>query len=172
MNLLIIGAGGHGHVCKEIAEMMCDRTGEKIFHRISFLDDESNEAIGTIDSLNRLQNEYQSVFVALGNSEMRRKILDQLERMKYQIVSLIHPSAIISKSAEIGIGSVIMQGAIIQTNAKLGKGTIVSAGALIDHDAVIEDCCHINSGAVVASMSKVPSGTKIDYLDVWKRVEL
>lgn len=45
MNLLIVGAGGHGQCCYEIAERM------NKFHKISFLDDDTrkNKVIGKVD---------------------------------------------------------------------------------------------------------------------------
>ena len=39
MKLLILGAGGHGRVCKEIAEQMINDVGEKLYDEVDFLDD-------------------------------------------------------------------------------------------------------------------------------------
>jgi len=50
-SLLIIGAGGHGFVIKEIAES-CK------YDRIDFLDDKNPVAIGRISNLDKFAKEY------------------------------------------------------------------------------------------------------------------
>ena len=45
-NLLILGAGGHGHVVAETARAMQDSEGNPIYDKIDFLDDLKAEAIG------------------------------------------------------------------------------------------------------------------------------
>ena len=61
--LLIIGAGGHGHVVAETA-IACG-------YIPSFLDDNNQEAVGTISQLEHLASQYDAVFVAIGNNELR-----------------------------------------------------------------------------------------------------
>lgn len=161
--LLILGAGGHGRVCAEIAEE-CD-------YEVSFLDDSSSsDILGCLDLYEKMRLEYDTAFVALGNPEIREKWFEKLKAVGYKIDSLISGKAVVSDSATIKEGSIIMPGAIVQSNAVIGKGSIISAGAVIDHDAVIGDFCHVNCNAVVASMSEVKEKTKIDYGDVWKNV--
>ena len=43
-NLLILGAGGHGHVVAETARAMTDSEGKPLYDKISFLDDLKPEA--------------------------------------------------------------------------------------------------------------------------------
>ena len=93
--------------------------------------------------------------VSIGNNEIRKTLIRRLQSADAPLISLIHPRAYVSPSAEIGIGSIILPGAIIHTNAKIGQGCIVSIGALIDHDAVIEDFTHIDAGAVVSAGKQV-----------------
>lgn len=155
-NLLIIGAGGHGIVIKEIAE----DTGA--FEKIDFIDDNSDLAIGKTSDLNGLHTAYDSAFVSIGNNEFRSKLLSELKQLGYSIPVLIHPTAYVSKSCEIKCGTVIEPKAIVNANASIGEGCIISAGAIVDHNAVVNDYCHINSGAVVKAGTEVKEKTKID----------
>lgn len=168
MRLLILGAGGHGRVCKAIAEQMILENGEILYTTIEFLDDNATEAIGTLEDINHMKSEYDNVFVALGAPTARKKWTEQAERLGYNNVTLVHKTAYIALDAEIGAGSVIMPHTVIQSGVQLGKGSIISAGAIVDHDSIVEEYCHINAGAVVASMSRVPAETKVDYRVVWK----
>ena len=50
-NLLILGAGGHGHVVAETARAMWDPEGNPVYDRIDFLDDLKPEAIGKLNEM-------------------------------------------------------------------------------------------------------------------------
>lgn len=76
--------------------------------------------------------------------------------------AIIHPSAIVSKSAEIGGGAQIMAGAIIQAGAKIGKHAIINTGAQVDHGCVIGDFAHICPGAVLCADVTVLEGGMVD----------
>lgn len=155
MKLLIIGAGGHGHVIAEIA----DDSG---YERIAFLDDNYQGAIGKIADIEKFSTEYEFAFVGIGNNEYRSELIDQLIHCGYTIPTLIHPTAYVSKTATIGRGTVIAPMAIINANAKVGEGCIISAAAIVDHNAVIGDFAHIDAGAIVKSGGSVPSLQKIN----------
>lgn len=164
MNLLVIGAGGHGKCIFALSKSL------KKYNRISFLDDNSPKAIGKICDYPKFIAEYEEAFVAIGNPKLRRELQEKLKAIGYRLPVLIHANAILDDSVVIGDGTVIMAGAIVQPNVHIGKGCIISAGAIIDHDTQVKDFCHVNSGAVVASMSQVPEMKKIDYKEVWRNV--
>lgn len=154
--LLILGAGGHGKVCAEIAE--------EFGYEVTFLDDFSATPF---NQYKELRNEYDEALVALGNPILREEWMKKLEETGYKIMSLISSKAVVSKNVEIKEGSVIMAGAIIQSGVKIDRGCIVSANAVVDHDCHIGKYCHINCGAIVASMSSMPDKTKVNYGQVW-----
>lgn len=130
--LLIIGAGGHGRVVKEVAES----TGQ--YDRIDFLDDNSKDAIGTIDDLENLHDQYDSAFVGIGNNSFRMECIERLKNIGYEIPVLVHPTTYISKSANIGIGTAVEPKALVNANTQVGEGCIISVGSIIDHDVVSE----------------------------------
>lgn len=154
-SLLILGAGGHGKVVKEIAEALG-------YTKIAFLDDNSTEAIGKIADSKALVDEYQEAFVGIGNNKFRGELLNRLEEEGFRIPVLVHPTAYVSKSAVIGKGTVIEPKAIVNANSKVGFGCIVSVGSIVDHDAVLEDCVHVNAGAICKAGSIVAEETRID----------
>lgn len=156
MKLLIIGAGEHGQVVKEIAETI----GE--YEEVDFVDDKSENAVGKVSDIEKLHSEYDSAFVGIGNNILREKLITELEHIGYTIPVLIHPTAYVSKSAKISKGTVIEPKAIVNANAKIGTGCIISVGAIIDHDVVIGDYVHANSGSIVCDARSVDKGVKVD----------
>lgn len=158
-SLLIIGAGGHGKVVKEIAEALG-------YTKIAFLDDNSTEAIGKIADSKAFVDEYKEAFVGIGNNILRGELLNKLEQEGFKIPVLIYPTAYVSKSAVIGKGTVVEPMAIINANTKIGIGSIISVGSIVDHDAVLEDCVHANVGAICKAGSFVNAYERIDAGDI------
>lgn len=162
MNLLIIGAGGHGRVVKEVAEA----TGN--FQKIDFVDDNSEDAIGKIADLQKLRHEYEEAFVGIGNNHFRNELLKQLHQYGYVVPTLIHPTAYVSRTAYIAPGTVVEPKAIVNANSQVGMGCIISVGAIVDHDVVLEDCVHVNAGAICKAGSTVAAEIKLEAGQVVK----
>ncbi|MDD3240946.1 MAG: PglB [Lachnospira sp.] len=158
MKLLILGAGGHGKVCGEIAR--------KSYEEIAFLDDNAPGVIGRMEDYEKLKG-YESAFVALGNPELREEWIEKLIASGYQIATIVSEKAVVSKLATIGEGSVVMGGAVVQTGAEIGSGCIVSAGAVVDHDAKVGSFCHINCNAVIPAMKIVADKLKVNYGQIY-----
>lgn len=161
MNLLILGAGGQGHVVKETAEDI------GIFEKIAFLDD--NTAIpGVIDSLDNLDQyvkQYPLAFVAIGRNDIRQALIESLQNAGYIVPVLRHPTATISPTVTAGAGTIFEAKVIVNASVKIGKGVILASACVVDHGCVIGDYVHVDVGAmlkkdcVVAPLTKITSGS-------------
>ena len=142
MNLLILGAGSHGHEVREIAE------GMRCFSTISFLDDfvKTSEVVGKCSDLESFINEYSMAIPAVGSGELRKKWTQAIIKAGYVIPTLIDPTAVVSKTASIGYGTVVGSMAAINAGAHIGNGCIVSSGAIVGRDATMEDWQLVDSG--------------------------
>ncbi|MBP1574979.1 MAG: acetyltransferase [Oscillospiraceae bacterium] len=145
--LIIIGAGGHGKVCADIAKL-CG------YENISFLDDNTEGFFGGYEIIGKVLDykEYlqdSCFFVAIGNGEIRRKFFEMLENDGAKIVSLIHPFTSIAEDVQIGKGSAVMAGAVINSGTVIGKGSIINTCASVDHDCALDDYVHVAVGAHV-----------------------
>lgn len=154
--LAILGASGHGKVLADIAEL----TGWK---KIVFFDDAwpektSNGAwqvIGDTQMLLNNINNYQGVIVAIGNNKVRQKKLQQLDSAGAKIITLIHPSATVSRYAQIGLGSVIVAGAVINPDCVIGSGAIINTCSSVGHDCTLGNAVHICPGARLAGGAEI-----------------
>ena len=159
-NLVILGAGGHGHVVAETARAMRYSDGNPIYNKIDFLDDLKSEALGKLQDLPLLKKEYQEVFPAVGDYGKRLELYAKAKRFGFSVPVLIHPEAYVSPSATIGEGTVIFPKAVVHTGATIGKECILSIGSLIDYDCVLEDGVHLDCGATIKG-SRIPEGERI-----------
>lgn len=152
--LVIIGASGHGKVIADIAV----RNG---YEEIVFLDDDESikECAGfpVVGKTSEAKNIEGDKIVAIGNAKIRGRIQGELNN----IVTLIHPTAVISRRVEIGEGTVVMAGAVINSDAVIGKGCIINTGASVDHDCRIADFVHVSVGAHVAGTCVIGDRTWI-----------
>ena len=150
--LLIIGAGGHG---RSVAETVI-AAGD--FELMGFIDDAApgltnvwdRPVLGTTANLALCRPHADAAIVAIGHNALREALSDKLVEAGFELVSVIHPKAIVSPSAIIGAGSAIMAGAIVGTEAKLGRGVIVNCGAVVDHHAQVDDFGHLGVHACMA----------------------
>lgn len=163
-----LGAGGHAKVVIEILRSI------EAYELVGLLDPKKNlwntkvldvPVLGDDDLLPELYEKgIRHVFIGLGSigdTTPRKKLYEKACDFGFQIVSAIHPKAIISPSARIGGGLTMMANAVVNANAILGNNVIVNTGAIIEHDCIIEDHVHIATGAMLASTVFVGVGTHI-----------
>lgn len=154
-SLLVLGCGGHGRV-------VADTASECGYTRIAFLDDRPTElaaklagVLGPMDMLDDLAGEWDAAIAAVGDSTLRLALLERIRSAGFEVPSVVHPSAIVNRRAQIGAGVLVGAGAIINVFARIGDAAIVNTGARIDHDCVVGRGSHIAPGATLSGDVKV-----------------
>jgi sugar O-acyltransferase (sialic acid O-acetyltransferase NeuD family) len=151
-DIVIYGASGHGKVIADIIE----KSGGRVR---AFVDDD--ESLwdrsffglplwqGMEVLLRRLKGEDAgfSVIVAMGQNEVRRKVVEKLETAGAWFAKAVHPSACVARGVEIGEGSVLMANAAVNPGSRIGKHCIINTAATVDHDCIIGDYVHLSPGA-------------------------
>ncbi len=163
--LLILGAGQHGRVVREIAVQ------SGCFTKIEFLDDAAEDAVGKLDVYESLAGDFPYAFVAFGNNRLRRQWIEKIKEAGYILPVIVHPSAVISPTAQLQDNVVVCANAVVDTETVVSQGGIVSIGALIGHHCFIGDACHIAVGAVVPNNSLVFAETKVEAGQVYRQTE-
>lgn len=149
--MYLYGASGHAKVICDIVEAM----GKPIQ---GFFDD--NEKISEFRGfpVNQTYSGESPIIISIGNNFIRKKIAETIQS---EFGVAIHPAAIISKYATIGIGTVVMQGCIIQSESHIGKHCIINTGSSIDHECIVDDYVHISPHATLCGNVHVGEGTWI-----------
>ena len=143
--LLIYGAGSQGHVIAEAAELAG-------FTVLGFLDDQAKVGDEMRLPLFQLDDERianASVIVGVGHNLARRRLMEDLIAGGRDIATVVHPSAYVSKSAEIGEGVFVGPNAVVHSEANISKGAIVNSGAVVEHHNHVGAYAHIAPGAVM-----------------------
>ena len=144
----IYGACGHGKVILDIIE----RKGDKV---IGFIDDDKKkwktdffdyQVIGGVNTFLSIYKPINKLIIAIGNNQMRQKIVSKFINHKINFGTAIHPSAQIGKDVMIGRGTVIMANSVINSHTIIGKHCIINTASSIDHDCTIGNYVHISPG--------------------------
>jgi sugar O-acyltransferase (sialic acid O-acetyltransferase NeuD family) len=148
--MYIIGAGGHGKVIAEIAELR----GERID---SFVDaNESIKSLWQYPVVVSFPEKNNKVVIAIGDNRVRKAISSAFDA---HYICLFHPFSQISIRAKIGHGTVVIGGALINADARIGKHVIINTNSSIGHDVCLEDFVHIAPNVALAGHVHVGEGT-------------
>lgn len=148
-SLLIIGAGGHGKVVADAAL----EAGE--WDEIVFLDDAWPEKQkngqwdirGKVDQLPKWKERCARAVVAIGNNHLRLALQLKLVAAGFDMATIVHPSAQVSRFARLGAGCVVFANAVVNVDAEVGDAAIINTAATIDHDCRLGDGVHVAPGA-------------------------
>lgn len=167
LNLLIVGANGHGKCCHEIAE------GMNNLNKIDFVDNIElkilhKDVIGKLNDLRELRDECDCAFIAFGDNKTRKIINGELNKYTFVKVNIVDSTTFVSSFSKLGKGVVIFPDSPIEADSELKDGFVISAYSTIHHETKIEEYSLICSQSVarplsiVESYSTIQSGTMID----------
>jgi sugar O-acyltransferase (sialic acid O-acetyltransferase NeuD family) len=156
LNVAIVGARADGHAGSILDTLSYFNN----INVVAFFDNSTNKVnkkvhgipvIGNIDKIPEFNDiKIDAIHVAIGDNKARFDIYRKLEMMNLQLISIIHPTAILSRSAKIGEGCFIGANAIIQNNVSIDDYSIINTGAIIEHDNVIGKAVHLAPSACTA----------------------
>ena len=104
----------------------------------------------------------RNVAIGIGgftDNQLREKIYKKVKSIGFNVVSAIHPSAIISKSASIGEGNTLFAGVVINAEVVIGNNCIIATNSSIDHETIINDHVLISAGVTIGANSIIETGT-------------
>ena len=167
MRLIIFGAGGFGKTVKDIAEQ------SKKYDNICFLDDAKECAelgvVGKVGDFKDFINDDTEFLVAFGNNKLRYNTIEAIAKSGGKIARLIHPSAYVSPTATIGVGSIILPNACVGTDVVMAYGCIINMGAIVDHKVLLGVGVHVAPGAIIKGENVIDAFTKIESGEVIER---
>ena len=165
MNKIVIwGASGHAMVVADIIRMRAEYQIVGFLYNITpqrrhvaFCGAQVLGGEELLDEL--LQQGVNHMILGFGNCSARLRLAEQVKLKGFQLVSAIHPGAIIAKDASIERGVVVAAGAVINSDCKIGENVIINTSSSVDHGCIIGDGAHICPGVHLAGNVTVGSGS-------------
>src|SRR5262249_6559846 len=132
--VFVYGASGHGKV---VADIMLACKDSRL---AGFIDDRAELKSKSVLGLpvhgdgHWLQQEAGRADVAValgvGDNRARQRVAQKCLDWRVELVTLVHPTATVAASAQLGAGTVVMAQAIINPDVVIGNGVIVNTGAV------------------------------------------
>ncbi|MEQ9467089.1 MAG: NeuD/PglB/VioB family sugar acetyltransferase [Ekhidna sp.] len=171
--LAIIGAGDLG---QQIAYHATD-SGYQV---VGFFDDFLQDALGKIsDVIHSYENgAFDELMIGIGYKHMdiRATLFEKFHR-SIPFAKIIHSSAYVDPSCQIGEGTLIYPGCVLDMNVVVGQNVSLNVSCTIAHDSEVGSHSMLSPGVVVSGFVKIDrqvnlgTGTKvIDNIEISKGV--
>lgn len=149
----VYGASGHGKV---VADILLARNDQSF---VGFVDDRAElhrtcvlgfPVLGDKRWLkHELEKGRATLALGVGDNVTRARLARECVGWGAELATLVHPSASVSSTVQLGSGSVVMAQAAINPDARIGQGSIINTGAVVEHDVVIGDFAHVAPNATL-----------------------
>jgi sugar O-acyltransferase (sialic acid O-acetyltransferase NeuD family) len=168
--LVIFGGGGHGKTIIDLVRAMGTYRIVGVFDdRLPMGSDVLGAPVlgGTRDlSEWRARGVHLAVNAVggIGNVAARIKIFEILAQAGFAFPVLVHPSAVVERSATLEAGVQVCAQAYIGSAARVGFGALINTGAIVHHDCVLGRVVNLSPGATLAGNVRVENYAQLGML--------
>jgi sugar O-acyltransferase (sialic acid O-acetyltransferase NeuD family) len=182
--LILVGCGAFARELINWVEDLAD-LGKSITVS-GFLDDNTNAlqgfpysvpSLGTISTFTPQPGD--QLLMAIGDPKAKKSLFVELKNKGATFATLIHPSAVVARSARLGEGVVLCPQAFVSADAVVGDLCAINGNASVGHDVQlgnfstlsshvdltgwvqVEECVFFGSGARVLPKVKIGTGARI-----------
>jgi sugar O-acyltransferase (sialic acid O-acetyltransferase NeuD family) len=160
---VLVGAGGFGR------EVICwaeHASAAGTIPKVSaYLDDNPNAldarqyGIARLGGIWKYKPKAEDVFLlGVGDHNLKKKIVTHIASQGGQFASLIHPTAVIARTARIGAGAIVCPFALVSADAVVGDFVTINTMSSIGHDVEMGDYCTLSSHVDITAAVKVGAG--------------
>lgn len=160
-NLIIIGAGGMGRQVCLFAQSCRGYNADYVIK--GFLDDNPHAMegfddypplLGSVDGY--IVQPDDCFFNSIGDVVAKKKCINKILNKGGRFITLIHPTAEVSKGVRIGQGCMIAANVGIGTETEIGDFCLIQNNAVVGHDVHVGNYCRIDCNVVLIA------GVKLD----------
>lgn len=165
-HLLILGAGGYA---VDIYEYAKESIGYGTEYDIKGFLDPDKEALKDYPKYPQVigfEEEYEiqedDVFIcALGDISIKKNCIEKLLSRGAQFINLIHKSAYIAPSSQLGEGNLIQPYVRIGSGAKVGSFNTIQTNTIIAHNCIVGDYNRIDCNVMCVGGISIGNGVSI-----------
>ena len=154
---IIVGAGTYGEVYAEYLKVNYEVVGF-VDDNLSLIGQFINgiEVLGNLDWLIDSVDRTIKIFIPIGNTRVKKKMLERVRQSGFSTPNFIHPSVNIDPSATVGNNAIyILQGSIIMPLATIENDVMISSSTTISHHTIVEEGVFISFGVKVGASLRV-----------------
>ena len=162
---VVYGAGGHGKVIAEILAACGQKVECFIDDKVSGTEVISLPVYPAAEWL--FSHPDGRVALGIGDNVARERAAVRAQQAGCAILTVVHPAAVIARSARIKEGAAIMPGAVLNPDCEIGEGAIINTGAIVEHDVRIGRFAHLSpksaagGGAQIGAYAHIGMGASV-----------
>lgn len=163
--VVIIGAGGFGREVLDVIDA-CNQV-QQSYDPLGFIVDPQFGRPGTlvndrpiVGGFDWLAEHVNDTFVvcAVGPSHQRFQLIERAKKLGCRFISLIHPSAILTRWVSMGEGVIITAGCILTNQIEIGDHVHINLDCTIGHNARLMDFVTLAPGVHVSGNVTMETG--------------
>ena len=152
--IVLLGSGGHARVVLDCLQNLGQKkilynspTRSDWFEKmgIEYVEDDRLVQLAG----NRMQMAVGFIGFSCSDLEARYKKMNKLIGYGADFPTIKHPSAIVSETAELGVGSQVLSGAVVNCYSKIKEGVVINTKALVEHQTFVGTGSHLAPNSVV-----------------------
>ncbi len=153
--VIIAGAGGVGREALDA----CLAAGVAV---TGFADDAvAGRTVRGLPVVGPDQAEPSAYLAGVASPEIRRQLVDRLERRGCTPEGVVHPRAIVGPETTLDVGCLVLGGAHVSSSIVIGRHCQVHYNATVGHDAVLRDFVTVYPGANVSGSVVLEEGVTV-----------
>jgi sugar O-acyltransferase (sialic acid O-acetyltransferase NeuD family) len=155
MNCAIIG---YGELGQQLHRFIIDAYAPE---KVVFFDDGcvERQQQGAVPFADYLSDKYAdyAFFIGLGYKQLAAKarILKELQEADRQLPSLVHPTAWVAPTAQIGEAVYIYPQCNIDKEVELRPGALLNNSVTVSHNSVVGPCSYLSPGVVLCGFVSI-----------------
>lgn len=157
--ILIVGAGGFG---REVFQWARDAWPDRSHLLAGFLSSDPDASASKLPGLPILGDPAafspqlgDRFLLGIGIPLVRRQVSETLLARGARFLTLIHPTALVSRTASIGEGSILCPYSIVTDSARVGRFTLLNYHSSVAHDASTGDYAVLSPYAAIGGGASI-----------------
>jgi acetyltransferase-like isoleucine patch superfamily enzyme len=161
MTLYVLGGGTLGRFIVDIAADCDDLVIGGFF-------DDRYPAVTMIDGLpivgrfaDATPDLHRHLAIGIGEPTVRRSLFRAFHAAGFELPSVVHPSAVISRNAHIADGVIVGPQSTVLSGSQIGTGCCMLSQVNINHDTIVHPWCLIGASVAVGNGAILGEGCHI-----------
>jgi len=157
--ILVVGAGGFG---REVLQWARAAWPDRVARIAGFLSDDPSRLADHDSGLTIVASPEgfvpepgDALLLAIGIPAVRRRVAEALQLRGAKFLTLIHPTAIVAPTAEIGEGSILCPYSIVSDSARVGRCALLNYHASLGHDASVGEYAVLSPYATLGGNAQI-----------------
>lgn len=158
--IIILGTGGNSIDIVDTINEINESSPMPLYECIGFLDDDKThwgksiygvKVLGSLEDAKSFKDSYS--INGIGNEKNylhKETIIGKTNISLDRFITIIHPTASVSRLSRLGKGIVVFQNATITSNVKIGNHAIILPNSIISHDVTIGDYTIVTGGVCIS----------------------